>query len=153
MKTAAQSLTSKSIFSFSGFSYKYFNFLGRLFSRVFYSNSYVKLDEALSDAGLRIYPEAYYSMIGLVFLITVVLTIPLVVFTQILLLIPLPLIMILLGYAIPKTMASDRAQKLDLEVPFAGTYVSVMATGGLSPYASLKRLKGCDLLPKRSAPG
>jgi flagellar protein FlaJ len=55
-----------------------------------------------------------------------------------------------LGYAIPKIAAHDRASKLDLEVPFAGTYISVMATGGLSPYASLRRLKDCSLLPNIS---
>jgi len=62
----------------------------------------------------------------------------------------LPLLVILFGYAIPKIMAHDRAQKLDLEVPFAGTYISVMATGGLSPYASLRKLKECRLLPNIS---
>jgi len=39
---------------------------------------------------------------------------------------------------------------MDLEIPFAGTYISVMATGGLSPYASLRRLKECALLPNIS---
>jgi flagellar protein FlaJ len=62
-------------------------------------------------------------------------------------LIPLPLIVLFLGYGIPKIARIDRANKLDLEVPFAGAYISVMATGGLSPYASLKRLKTCPLLP------
>jgi hypothetical protein len=31
---------------------------------------------------------------------------------------------------IPKIKARDRAAKLDIEVPFAGTYISTMATGG-----------------------
>jgi flagellar protein FlaJ len=57
---------------------------------------------------------------------------------------------LLIGYALPVVKAQDRASKLDVEAPFVAAYVSVMATGGLSPYASLKRLKSCDLLPNTS---
>ena len=55
--------------------------------------------------------------------------------------------MIPLGSLIPKIMATDRAAKLDIEVPFAGAYISVMATGGLSPYDSLKKLSHSELMP------
>ncbi len=141
---------AKNDFSFTSFSYRHFAWMGRLIGRVFYSNGHAKLDETLEDTGLKIYPDAYFSMIGFFFILSIIATIPIVVLSRMWFLAPAPLLIVLLGYAIPKVMASDRAQKLDLEVPFAGTYMSVMATGGLSPYASLGKLKNCDLLPNMS---
>jgi flagellar protein FlaJ len=137
-------------FSFTSFTYQHFSWMGRLLVRAFYSNSHTKLEETLGDTGLRIYPEAYYSTVGFIFLLSIILTVPIIILTRLIFLAPAPLLVILLGYFIPRIMAQDRAQKLDLEVPFAGTYISVMATGGLSPYASLKKLKDCDLLPNIS---
>jgi len=96
------------------------------------------------------YPEAYVSILGFLFLITTLATIIIISLTGFIFAFFIPLIVILLGYVVPQVMAHDRAQKLDLEVPFAGTYISVMATGGMSPYASLKRLKECALLPNVS---
>jgi flagellar protein FlaJ len=97
---------------------------------------------------LKIYPSAYFAMIGFIFLVSLIVMVPIIVLTGLLYLIPLPFVVLLLGYAIPKIMARDRSSKLDAEVPFAGAYISVMATGGLSPYASLRRLKDCPLLPQ-----
>jgi flagellar protein FlaJ len=119
-------------------------------ARTFYSNGHAKLDKTLEDTGLRIYPEAYFSMVGFIFILSVILTASIIIFTRFIFIAPAPLLIILLGYGVPKVMAQDRAQRLDLEVPFAGTYISVMATGGLSPYESLRRLKACDLLPNMS---
>jgi flagellar protein FlaJ len=124
--------------------------MGRLMARAFYSNSHVKLEETLEDTGFRIYPEAYFSMVGFIFILSAIFTAAAIILTRFIFLAPFPLLIILLGYAIPKLIAQDRAQKLDLEVPFAGTYISVMATGGLSPYESLRKLKDCDLLPNIS---
>ncbi|MEM2351334.1 MAG: type II secretion system F family protein, partial [Thermoproteota archaeon] len=61
-----------------------------------------------------------------------------------------PIIVLLVGYALPGIKAQDRASKLDIEAPFMAAYISIMATGGLSPYSSLKRLKSCELLPHTS---
>lgn len=133
-----------------GFSYRHFEWIGKILGKAFYSNSHAKLGETLVDTGLKIYPDAYFSTVGFFFILSIAIMVPAVIWTRILFLIPAPLIVVLLGYALPKVMAQDRAQKLDLEVPFAGTYISVMATGGLSPYASLQRLKDCDLLPNIS---
>ena len=132
-------------FSFSGFSYQYFGWIGNAMKKAFYGNS--GLEEALEDAGLRIFPDAYYSIVGFLFIISLIIVLPIAVLTRVFYIIPAPFLIMFLGYAIPKVMTQDRASKLDLEVPFAGAYISVMATGGLSPYASLKRLKACNLLP------
>jgi flagellar protein FlaJ len=137
-------------FSFASFSYQHFGWLGRLLARAFYSNSRVKLEKTLEDTGLSIYPQAYFSMIGFIFILSTLITASIIILTRFIFIAPLPLLIILLGYFIPKVLAQDRAQKLDLEVPFAGTYISVMATGGLSPYESLKKLRDCDLLPNIS---
>ena len=147
MKTGEKTKTS-SEFSFAGFSYQYFGWMGKALKKAFYGGS--GLDEALEDAGIRIYPEAYYSMVGFLFFIALVIVLPIAFLTGFFFIIPVPFLIMFLGYAIPQVMTRDRASKLDLEVPFAGAYVSVMATGGLSPYVSLKRLKECKLLPGMS---
>jgi flagellar protein FlaJ len=141
---------AKNDFSFASFSYRHFNWLGKAVGKLFYSNRFFAFEGTLDDAGIKIYPEAYYSMIGFTFLFSIAITLPLAVISGMLFILPLPLLVIALGYAVPKIVAKDRAQKLDLEVPFSGAYVSVMATGGLSPYDSLRRLKNCDLLPNFS---
>ncbi len=141
---------AKPKFTITGFSYKYFGWIGNVFARVFYSNSHAKLDETLEVAGLKIYPDAYFSLIGLIFIIAFIPFIPIAILTGLLPLLLAPLLVIPIGYVVPVVMAHDRASKLDVEVPFAGTYISVMATGGLSPYASLRRLDNCDLLPSLS---
>ncbi|MBS7653202.1 type II secretion system F family protein [Candidatus Bathyarchaeota archaeon] len=130
-----------------GFSYQRFRGVGRVLARLFYSNGRVRLEEALEDAGLKIYPEAYYSLMGFLTVLSAIVVVPVIHLTGFIPLASIPLLVILLGYLIPKVLAYDRASKLDVEVPFAGTYISVMATGGLSPYQSLRKLKGCALLP------
>lgn len=133
--------------SLVGFSYQYFSWIGNAFGKLFYSNHRVKLEETLEVAGLKMYPEAYFSLVGFIFIIVLIAIIPMAILTGILLLLLAPLLVIPIGYLVPNIMAHDRAAKLDVEVPFAGTYISVMATGGLSPYASLKRLTHSELLP------
>jgi len=134
-------------FSFAGFSYKHFGWIGRAIGKLFSGSG---LEDALEDAGVKMYPQAYFALVGFVFLLSILIIVPIAFFSGFFLLLPLPFIVLLVGYAVPKIMRKDRANKLDLEVPFAGAYISVMATGGLSPYASLKRLKTCTLLPNMS---
>ena len=138
---------AKRQFTLTGFSYQYFSWIGNVFARLFYSNSRFKLEETLEVAGMKIYPEAYFSLVGFIFIIVLIAIIPVAVLTGILPLLLTPLLVIPVGYLVPKVMAHDRAAKLDVEVPFAGTYISVMATGGLSPYASLRKLTHSELLP------
>ncbi len=138
----------RSASSFAGFSYQHFGWMGSALKKAFYGGS--GLSEAMEDAGIRIYQDAYYSMIGFLFLIGLIIVLPIAFLTGFYFIIPAPLLIVFFGYAVPQVMTRDRASKLDLEVPFAGAYISVMATGGLSPYASLKRLKECKLLPGMS---
>ncbi len=133
--------------SLMGFCYQHFRGVGRVLARLFYSNGRIRMEEILEDAGLKVYPDAYYSLIGFLTVLAAVAVAPVVYLTGLTPLASAPLLVILLGYLAPKVLAYDRASKLDVEVPFAGTYISVMATGGLSPYQSLRKLKGCPLLP------
>jgi flagellar protein FlaJ len=43
--------------------------------------------------------------------------------------------------------ASDRSSGLEREMPFAAAYISVMASGGIAPYSSFKRLSEVELMP------
>jgi flagellar protein FlaJ len=137
----------KQRFTLTGFTYRYFSWIGNILGRLFYTNDRVKLEQTLDVAGLRLYPQAYFSLIGFVLITVLLAFIPIVMLTGLIPLMLAPLLVIPIGYVLPKIMAHDRAAKLDIEIPFAGTYISVMATGGLSPYASLRRLTHSELLP------
>jgi flagellar protein FlaJ len=130
-----------------GFAYRHFEWIGNIFAKLFYSSKKLDLDQTLEVAGIKTYPEAYYSIIGFLFIVILLTLIPIAVLTGIYPILLLPLIVIPIGALIPKIKAHDRAAKLDLEVPFAGTYISTMATGGLSPYDSLRRLTASELMP------
>jgi flagellar protein FlaJ len=55
---------------------------------------------------------------------------------------------VMIGFIVmPLSKASERATVLEREVPFAATYITVMATGGIPPYVSFKRLSNVELLP------
>jgi flagellar protein FlaJ len=68
-------------------------------------------------------------------------------FLPIAFLIPLPLYIIAGFWLMPISKASDRSSALEREMPFAAAYVSVMASGGIAPYTSFKRLSEVDLMP------
>jgi len=48
---------------------------------------------------------------------------------------------------IPISRAGERASNLEREMPFAAAYISVMASGGIAPYTSFKRLAEVELMP------
>ena len=109
--------------------------------------------EHLARAGIKIYPETYVSLMFLIATLTIpisVVAIVLLYFTQIIFLIflvPMP-IYIMIGFIVaPSSKASERASALEREMPFAATYVTVMASGGIPPYMSFKRLTDVKLLP------
>ena len=57
-------------------------------------------------------------------------------------------IYVMIGFMVaPSSKASERASALEREMPFAATYVTVMASGGIPPYMSFKRLTDVKLLP------
>jgi archaeal flagellar protein FlaJ len=107
----------------------------------------------LEKARVRIYPETYVSMM----LFVSVLTIPVSViagiialltgFIYLLILVPMPLFVFAGFWMIPLSKASDRASNLEREMPFAAAYISVMASGGIAPYTSFKRLSEVHLMP------
>ena len=59
----------------------------------------------------------------------------------------LPLWIIIINVIIPMIMSSSRISELRIEIPYASMYISVMASGGLTPLASFLRLRKMDLLP------
>lgn len=65
-------------------------------------------------------------------------------------LVPAPAYVMIIFIVTPMSKASDRAQRLEREMPFAATYVAVMASGGIPPYTSFKRLSEAQLLPAMS---
>ena len=134
--------------SLEGWSYRLFGniapkFLGKIFE--FKGN--------LKRAGMKIYPETYVTMMFL----SAVLTIPVTVVALILLylfkfvflvfLVPMPIFVMIVFMITPSMKAGERASSLEREIPFAAAYITVMATGGISPYMSVKRLCNVQLMP------
>ncbi len=107
----------------------------------------------LEKARIRIYPETYISMM----LLLCVMTVPISVisgiifyffgFMPLLFLLPFPVYIIAGFFFYPMSKASDRSTGLEREMPFAAAYISVMASGGIAPYTSFKRLSEVDLMP------
>jgi archaeal flagellar protein FlaJ len=63
-----------------------------------------------------------------------------------------PLAFIIVIY-LPRISASNRGSSIDNELPFVVGYISVLAGGGISPLATLRRIASMDLFPaaKREA--
>jgi flagellar protein FlaJ len=118
----------------------------------FLKNIY-QFKDTLSKARIKIYPETYVSLMLFVALLTVPASIISVIilaffgFMPIIFLIPLPFY-VMAGFLLaPLSKASDRGANLEREMPFVASYISVMASGGIAPYTSFKRLSEVDLMP------
>jgi flagellar protein FlaJ len=122
---------------------------------------YGNLDKNLQEADLRIYPEAYASVMAFLTILSAILSaVSAFLFIFLLSLLPpfpyvfvfalVPLIVLGMGKAFPLSKTSSRAQSFDAEVPYAAAYTTVMATGGVSPYVSFLRLKDAPLMPNLS---
>ena len=149
--------------------YSRFGWMGRPLSGFFRG-----LGANLEAAAIKMHPEVYMSIIGFSSILSIIaiggfiaslfllhsLTGIMLLPLKLLLSAPLslrliiisissliPLFIILLGALIPKLMASNRASKLRNEIPYASMYMSVMTSGGLSPYQSLMRMREMGLLP------
>jgi flagellar protein FlaJ len=114
---------------------------------------HVEFKDYLERARIKIYPETYVSLM----LFMAVITIPISAvcalvtllygFIPVIFLIPLPLFVMIGFFLVPMSRASERAANLEREMPFASAYISVMASGGIAPYSSFKRLSEVELLP------
>jgi flagellar protein FlaJ len=107
----------------------------------------------LAKAGIKIYPETYISLMFLIATLTIpvsVVALVLIYFTRILFLVflvPMPIYVMIGFMVVPSSKASERSSALEREMPFAATYITVMASGGIPPYMSFKRLTDVELLP------
>jgi flagellar protein FlaJ len=107
----------------------------------------------LERAKIRIYAETYVSLMFFIATLTLpamvvsIVIVYLYGFMPIIFLIPLPFYVMIGFLLIPISRAGDRANNLEREMPFASAYISVMASGGISPYTSFKRLSEVDLMP------
>jgi hypothetical protein len=84
-------------FSFAGFSYQYFSWIGNPLTRLFRDS---KIEDALQDAGIKIYPQAYFAIVGFLFIISILVIEPIVILSGLFFLAPIPLIVLLLGYSL-----------------------------------------------------
>jgi flagellar protein FlaJ len=107
----------------------------------------------LERAKIKIYPETYISLMFFIAVLTTPISIVSIIivllygFMPIIFLIPVPFYVMIGFLLVPISRASDRSTNLEREMPFAAAYISVMASGGIAPYSSFKRLAEVDLLP------
>ncbi len=107
----------------------------------------------LERAKIKIYPETYVSLMFFTAMLTLPISITAVVliylygFLPLIFLVPFPFYVMIGFLLIPISRASERANNLEREMPFAATYISVMASGGIAPYTSFKRLSNVELMP------
>jgi len=127
----------------------------RIFGRIapkFLKNVF-EFKDYLEKARIRMYPETYVSLMCFAALLTLpvsILSIVLLYLFRIIpliFLVPLPAYVMIGFIVIPMSKASERASALEREMPFAATYITVMASGGIAPYISFKRLAQVELLP------
>jgi flagellar protein FlaJ len=127
----------------------------RLFGGIapFFLKHVYQFKDTLDKAQIKIYPETYVSLMFFIALLTVpisVISLVLVLlfgFLPILFLLPCPFYIMVGFLIIPMSKSSDRASGLEREMPFAAAYISVMASGGIAPYTSFKRLSEVELMP------
>jgi flagellar protein FlaJ len=107
----------------------------------------------LERAKIKIYPETYVSLMFFVAALTLPASIISLViillygFIPIIFLLPLPFYVMIGFLLVPMSRAGERASNLEREMPFATAYISVMASGGIAPYTSFKRLAAVELMP------
>ena len=107
----------------------------------------------LERAKIKIYPETYVSLMFFAAVLTIPISavaIAIIIITGFLplvFLIPVPLFVMIGFLLVPMSRAGERASNLEREMPFASAYISVMASGGIAPYTSFKRLAEVELLP------
>jgi flagellar protein FlaJ len=132
-----------------------FRFFGGV-AKSFLKN-YTKFKNSLERARIKIYPESYVSMMFFMAVLTIpisiisILILYLYAFLPMIFLVPLPLYIVIGFMLIPMSRAGERATNLEREIPFTAAYISVMASGGITPYTSFKRLTQVELMPAMKA--
>lgn len=127
----------------------------RIFGRVAptFLKHVVAFKDYLERAKIKIYPETYVSLMLLIAVLTIPVTIISIVvlyfytFIPVIFLVPFPVYVMIGFLLIPLSRAGERASNLEREMPFAAAYISVMASGGIAPYTSFKRLAEVELMP------
>jgi flagellar protein FlaJ len=130
----------------------------RLFGRT--TPSFLKhvfsFKDYLERAKIKIYPETYVSLMFFVALLTIPISAIAIAilflygFLPIIFLVPIPFYVMIGFLFTPISRAGERASNLEREMPFAAAYISVMASGGIAPYTSFKRLSEVELMPSMS---
>ncbi len=131
----------------------------RIFGRVAPSflKHVVSFKDYLEKAKIKIYPETYVSLMFFSAFLTIPVSVTSVIllyyyaFIPLIFLVPFPAYVMMGFMLVPLSKASDRAGNLEKELPFAASYISVMASGGISPYTSFKRLAEVELMPSISS--
>ncbi|MCW4051124.1 MAG: type II secretion system F family protein [Candidatus Bathyarchaeota archaeon] len=141
------------------FCYAYFGWAGRVLTRFFST-----VEDDLEASYLKIHSEVYFSIVSFIAILSTALPISLLIvyiagllrgthllpFENVMVLpvtFIIPLLIILVSLILPKTFSSSRMSNLQIEIPYASMYISVMVSGGLSPFQSFLRMKHMDLLP------
>ncbi|RLE52801.1 MAG: secretion system protein [Candidatus Methanomethylicota archaeon] len=133
---------------FLDFVYKYFDWVGRGILK-----TYPNIPEDIRSSGMRIHYEVYAALAGFIFTISIVGSIAFMISLLFLRLYPLytvlcsfiatiiPVgVLVMMGLVLPKSIGASRSAALEQEIPYAVAYLSVMATGGMSPYVAFERL-------------
>ena len=153
IRTKSEKVKKESTGGFYSIAYRGFRPIGELILKI-----YPNLPVDLNKADVRVYPLAYASGIGMIIILVFLSSFGTILLLKtmfggavpktimlILLVIPIPVSIIAL--CMPKILKSNKIKALDNEAPFAAAYISVMSTGGISPYKSMKRLSKVPLLP------
>jgi flagellar protein FlaJ len=118
----------------------------------------------LEAAYIKIHAEVYFSIVGFLSIVSCMVPLAFLTYTimgfldggaplaiQRFMYVPisalLPIVIIVFGMLLPKMFASSRMSNLQIEIPYASMYMSVMVSGGLSPFESFLRMRHMDLLP------
>lgn len=113
----------------------------------------IEFKDYLERAKIKIYPQTYVSLMFFIAVLTLPISIASIAilylygFIPIIFLVPLPFYVMIGFLLIPISRAGERASNLEREMPFAAAYISVMASGGIAPYTSFRRLAEVELMP------
>lgn len=133
--------------------------MGRILSEIFKTS-----EHDLEAAYMKIHAEVYFSIVGFLSIVSCMVPLAFLTYTimgfldggaplaiQRFMYVPisalLPIVIIVFGMLLPKMFASSRMANLKIEIPYASMYISVMVSGGLSPFESFLRMRRMDLLP------